>query len=518
MPDVLRPETEFTVEVSEKKGKAMTYTLAVVDDGLLDITNFKTPNPWAEFYAREALGIRTWDMYDYVMGAFGGKYATMFSIGGDETLSPAGEKANRFKPVVKYYGPFALSKGDTKKHKITLPMYVGSVRTMVVAGQDGAYGQAEKTTPVRTPLMVLSSLPRVLSTNEEISLPVNVFAMESSVKEVSVKIETGGLLQNTSGAQSLRFAQPGDAMVYFSMKTKGKTGVEQIKITAAGGEQTATETLEIEIRNPNPSVTFSDNKVLNAGENGTFNYQLTGSSADDWVKLEVARIPSIDFSRRFDFLYNYQHYCSEQLTSRALPLLYIPQLKEVEKEESEKIKTNIVEAIKNLYGRQLANGGIVYWPGQTTADEWITSYAGSFLTLAEEKGYAVNANVLSKWKAYQRKEAQNWSPGGLKEYWVKSSEFQQAYRLYSLALAGSPEWGAMNRLKEKSSLSIQAAWCLAAAYAIGGKTQAAEELIFNLPVKIEGYWNSYTYGSSDRDEALILQTLIFKNFLKKLSS
>ncbi|MDR1683780.1 MAG: alpha-2-macroglobulin, partial [Candidatus Symbiothrix sp.] len=205
MPDVLRPETEFTVEVSEQKGKAMTYTLAVVDDGLLDLTNFKTPNPWMEFYAREALGIRTWDIYDFVMGAFGGKYAAMFSIGGDETLNPADEKAKRFKPVVKFYGPFTLGKGDTKKHKITLPLYVGSVRTMVVAGQDGAFGKTEKTTPVRTPLMVLSSLPRVLSVNEKISLPVNVFAMENDVKSATVKIETSGLLQNTSSAQTVYF-------------------------------------------------------------------------------------------------------------------------------------------------------------------------------------------------------------------------------------------------------------------------------------------------------------------------
>ena len=74
MPDVLRPETDFLVTVSERNGKPMTYTLAIVDDGLLDLTNFKTPNPWQEFYAREALGIRTWDMYDNVLGAKAGRY------------------------------------------------------------------------------------------------------------------------------------------------------------------------------------------------------------------------------------------------------------------------------------------------------------------------------------------------------------------------------------------------------------------------------------------------------------
>jgi uncharacterized protein YfaS (alpha-2-macroglobulin family) len=316
-------------------------------------------------------------MYDYVMGAFGGKYATMFSIGGDENLKSADSKANRFKPVVQYLGPFTLGKGDKKKHRITLPVYVGSVRTMIVAGQDGAFGKAEKTTPVRTPLMVLSSLPRVISTNEEISLPVNVFAMENSVKEATIKVETSGLLQNIDGNKSVRFQQPGDATVYFSLKTGSQTGVERVTITATGGGKTSKETIEIDVRNPNPAVILSDNKLLNSGETGEFNYQLTGTSNDDWARLEVSRIPSVDLTRRFDFLYHYEHYCSEQLTSRALPLLFIPQFKDVDKDESESIKQNVKEAIKNLYGRQLTNGGIVYWSGQSSADEWISSYAGS---------------------------------------------------------------------------------------------------------------------------------------------
>ncbi|MDR0864025.1 MAG: alpha-2-macroglobulin, partial [Candidatus Symbiothrix sp.] len=511
MPDVLRPETEFTVEVSEKAGKPMTYTLAVVDDGLLDLTNFKTPNPWTEFYAREALGINTWDMFDYVMGAFGGKYSALFSVGGDETLKPA-NKANRFKPVVKYLGPFTLKKGEKKSHKITLPVYVGSVRTMVVAGQDGAYGNAEKTTPVRSPLMILSTLPRVISVNEEILLPVNVFAMENSVKDVTVKVETAGLLQATGGnSQSLRFAKPGDEMVYFSMKTGAKTGIEKVTVTASGGGKTSKETIEIDVRNPNPAVILSESKWINAGESGNFNYQFTGTSDDEWVRLEASRIPSIDVVRRFDYLNHYEHYCSEQLTSKALPLLYIGQFKEMDKEESESIKKNISAAIRNLYGRQLSNGGIVYWPGQSSANEWVTAYAGTFLVLAKEKGYEVNDGVLNKWKAYQRQEARNWSPNtnqSAEAYYVRDSEYNQAYRLYSLALAGTPELGAMNRLKEMKNLYLQTKWCLAAAYALSGKTQPAEELIFNQQTAIAPYYSRYTYGAAYRDEAMVLQTLV----------
>ena len=128
-------------------------------------------------------------MYDDVLGASAGRYSSLFSTGGDETLKPADAKANRFKPVVKFIGPFYLDKGKQKTHTLKLPMYVGSVRTMVVAGQDGAYGKAEKTSFVRTPLMLLSTLPRVLSTQEEITVPVNVFAMEKEVKNVSVSIQ-----------------------------------------------------------------------------------------------------------------------------------------------------------------------------------------------------------------------------------------------------------------------------------------------------------------------------------------
>ena len=512
MPDVLRPETEFTVEVSEKTGQAMTYTLAVVDDGLLDLTNFRTPDPWDAFYTREALGIRTWDMYDFVIGAFGGKYAALFSVGGGEDLKPANTKANRFKPVVKYLGPFTLNKGEKKTHRITLPVYVGSVRTMVVAGQNGAFGKAEKTTPVRSPLMILSSLPRVISTNEEINLPVNVFAMENSVQDVSVKVETTGLLQAVEkNSQSLRFNKPGDEMVYFSMKTGSKTGIEKVTITATGGGKTSKETIEIDVRNPNPAILISDQQLIDPGKTGEFHYRLTGTSDDDWVRLEAARIPSVDFTRRFDFLYNYSHYCSEQLTSKALPLLFIARLKEVDGQEAESIKKNVQEAIKNLYGRQLLNGGIVYWPGSNSANEWITTYAGSFWVMAKEKGYEVNDGVLNKWKSYQQKAARNWTPGSKQydnDYEYYNTQYQQAYRLYSLALAGAPETGAMNRLKEIKDLSVQTRWSLAAAYVLDGKTKAAEELVFNVATTIPPYYSRYTYGTSDRDEAIILQTLV----------
>ena len=515
MPEVLRPETNFNVTVSEKTGKPMTYTLAIVDDGLLDLTNFKTPDPWNDFYSREALGIRTWDMYDNVLGASAGSYSSLFSTGGDATLKPADAKANRFKPVVKFIGPFYLGKGKSQTHTLKLPMYVGSVRAMVVAGQEGAYGNAEKTAFVRTPLMMLSTLPRVLSIQEEITVPVNIFAMENQVKNVTVSLQASGGGVQIVGAnqQSLKFSQPDDQLVFFTLKTGSKTGKATIHLTANGGGQQTKETIEIEVRNPNPIVTLRNSQWAEAGQSKELSYNLSSSSANNQIKLEVSRIPSVDISRRFDFLYNYQHHCTEQLTSKALPLLFVGQFKTIDKIEAEKIKTNIQEAIRQIYGRQLPNGGFVYWPGNAVADEWISSYAGMFLTLAQEKGYAVHSNVLNKWKRFQRAAAQNWRMPQDASGWQQwQSELQQAFRLYTLALAGAPEYGAMNRMKEQAGLSIQAKWRLAATYALTGKMKPAEELVYNAETTVSPYSSmNQIYGSSDRDEAMILETLILMN-------
>ena len=515
MPEVLRPETNFNVTVSEKTGKPMTYTLAIVDDGLLDLTNFKTPDPWNDFYSREALGIRTWDMYDNVLGASAGSYSSLFSTGGDATLKPADAKANRFKPVVKFVCPFYQGKGKSQTHTLKLPMYVGSVRAMVVAGQEGAYGNAEKTAFVRTPLMMLSTLPRVLSIQEEITVPVNIFAMENQVKNVTVSLQASGGGVQIVGAnqQSLKFSQPGDQLVFFTLKTGSKTGKATIHLTANGGGQQTKETIEIEVRNPNPVVTLRNSQWVEAGQSKELSYNLSSSSANNQIKLEVSRIPSVDISRRFDFLYNYQHHCTEQLTSKALPLLFIGQFKTIDKIEAEKIKTNVQEAIRQIYGRQLPNGGFVYWPGNAVADEWISSYAGMFLTLAQEKGYAVHSNVLNKWKRFQRAAAQNWRMPQDASGWQQwQSELQQAFRLYTLALAGAPEYGAMNRMKEQAGLSIQAKWRLAATYALTGKMKPAEELVYNAETTVSPYSSmNQIYGSSDRDEAMILETLILMN-------
>ena len=202
----------------------------MVDEGLLDLTRFQTPNPWDIFYQRQGLDVKTWDIFDQVLGAYGGEIKSMLSIGGDgENEGPSGKKADRFKPVVEFLGPFELAAGATGTHSILMPNYVGSVRTMVVAGHpDGAYGFAEKATPVKKPLMVLGTLPRVIGPGERFQLPVTVFALEDNIKVVNINVKAGKRISvEGSEDQVMRFSESGEKMTTFELGVLGSLGKNQ---------------------------------------------------------------------------------------------------------------------------------------------------------------------------------------------------------------------------------------------------------------------------------------------------
>ena len=511
MPDAVRPLEEFTIKVSEKDRKKMTYTLAIVDEGLLDISSFKTPDPWSWMYAREALGVKTWDIFDEVIGAFGGRFTPLTAIGGDQTISKESRKDNRFNPVVKFLGPFTLDRKENI-HRITLPMYVGSVRVMLVAGHDGAYGNAEKTVPVKTPLMVLSTLPRVLAPGEEIALPVNVFATERGITSASVSVSAEGPAENLGKASMpVRFSEPGDTLVRFRLRTAGE-GTLKVTVKAEGGGHTALETVSVPVRNPNPPVTSLRYAAVAPGESHTFSWQpfsaggkgnAPGNGDTEGAELSIAGFPSIDFNSCFDFVTDYTHSCSEQISSRGITLLAISGL--LSEENAAKVPQMVQALLSELYGRQLPDGGFCYWPGMTYADEWVSSMAGQFMSMAKDKGYEVNSGVLSAWKNFQKKCVRNWRESRSNDL----GDLVQAYRLYTLALASDPQTGAMNRMKESTALSSQASWRLAAAYCLTGKKETARTMINGLKTDVQDYsFSTVTYGSSLRDQAMILETLI----------
>lgn len=517
MPDELAPESTFNVKVKEKKGKKMTYTIAVVDEGLLDLTRFETPDPWQHFYSREALGVKTWDLFDWVIGAYGAKVENLLTIGGDGSLNPGSDETIRFKPMVRFLGPFELPAGKEASHKISMPNYIGSVRTMVVAGQDGAYGNAEKTTPVKKPLMALATLPRVLGPSEKVSLPVTIFAMDDAVKNVNVSVKTNKMLRVVGEkSKALYFKTQGDQVVNFELDVAETIGKATVQIVATSGKEKSTYEIELDVRNPNLPVTKVEETVLEAGSSWSHDMPLHGMNGTNSAKIEVSSIPPINLEKRLNYLIRYPHGCIEQTTSSVFPQLYLSDIMEVESELKIRIQNNITAAINKIQKHQLSDGGFAYWIGSNSSSDWGSSYAGHFILEAEKKGYALPYGMKKQWINYQRDQAQKWNNNNSRYY---NSDLSQAYRLYTLCLAGSPELSVMNRLRESNDLSVQAAWRLAAAYQVIGKNEVAKKLVSNRATQVKPYRElSYTYGSSTRDQAMIIETLVLMGQKTKAAS
>jgi uncharacterized protein YfaS (alpha-2-macroglobulin family) len=507
MPDKIRPETPSAITVSEASGKEMTYTIAIVDEGILDLTNFKTPDPHESFYAREALGVKTWDLFDYIIGAYGSGLERILSIGGDQgLLNNQNATINRFKPVVKFLGPFHLDKGEHQTQRFTLPQYIGSVRAMVIAGHDGSYGYAEKAVAVKKPLMILSTLPRVLGPGEKFQLPVTVFAMESNIKKVTIQLQSNAFTSSTGTQQTVTFTKPGDQLATFNMDVKNFVGVGKVHIVAKSGNETAVEDVQLSIRTPNPPTTRTIDKELEPGETWNSQYTAVGMPGTNKATLEISAIPPINLAKRLSYLMEYPYGCVEQTTSAGFPQLYLNQLLELSPKQQADIQLNIKATINRLNGFQLPNGGLSYWPGVGNADDWGTNYAGQFMLAAQAKGYSLPVGFLDGWKRYQKQKALNWAPNPHAYF---NEDMTQSYRLYLLALAGVPELGAMNRLKESPTLTSEARWQLAAAYKLTGQPEIGLQMIRGLSMVVSPYSQLFgTYGSDLRDEAITIQTLL----------
>ncbi len=508
--DKWKAESKVSIRVSEAKNREMIYTLAIVDEGLLGLTNFKTPKLHKAFYKKEALGVNYWDIYDSVVGAYGRALERLLSIGGDDFSKKEESKSSkrRFPPVVKYIGPFKLNKGEKKRHKIVLPQYIGALRIMVVAGRHKAYGSAEKSVIVKKPLAILSTLPRVIGPSENLTIPVNVFVSEDNIKNVTLGIRVNKHFEIIeSSSFKLRFNRPGEKMAFINLKVKDKIGKGKVVLTAKSNGHTTSSTTFIDVRSPNPKTIRQFKMSIPPNEAWEQNINPHGIAGTNEVFLETSIIPPLNLEYRVDFLVKYPHGCVEQITSALFPQIFLPSLVNMDKKKKKEIEGNIGIGIERLQQFQNVRGGFFYWPGEywgRRVNDWITSYVGHFLLEADKLGYYVPKNMITKWISYQKTTAKRWYKRN------KYSVLVQSYRLYTLALASKADIGAMNRLKALVMDNSAERYLLASAYNLAGLPSIARNLTKNVSQYMIADYKlpGNTFGSTIRDKAIILSALV----------
>ncbi len=491
------PNSILDIEISNAQNKEVTYTLAVVDEGLINLTNFKTPSPWNYFYAKSKLGITSYDTYDYIINKTIGKVDKVYSIGGDEESSDSANRqkddsADRFKPVVFFAKPFKSDKSGKAKLSFEVPSYLGSLRIMLIAVDKNSYGSANKDVRVSAPVVMLPTIPRSLKVNDNFKLPVEILPIQDDIKSATINIKSDGIINFSPTTQSVTFNDKKSKTIFFNGTVKEELGIENITISLDSGSFSMKDTTQIDIKAPNPYTLISKNYTLDSNKSITIESPTSYIKNSNKGKITISASPIISIDHRLLWLIRYPYGCIEQTTSSVFPQLFIDKLSNANFIDKETMVHNINAGIARIATFQTADGGFSYWQGGGSSNEWGSSYAGHFLLLAKKQGYYVNEELLRRWVNYEIRIAHS-----------------NVYPLYLLALSGNEQLGMMNEIYENNfkNLSNTSRWLLAAAYKIAGFDDIARKITNGLsvvPNDSDEYY-LYSYGSNLRNKAMILE-------------
>ncbi|MCY3767609.1 MAG: MG2 domain-containing protein [Gemmatimonadetes bacterium] len=508
MPGELTPESAFQIQVETGDGEPAQFTLAVVDEGLLALTGFSTPDAWQSFYRKRRLGVVTHDVYSHVIGANRGDVFKTFAVGGGfayraSQLEP--ERAKRFKAVSLFKGPIETDADGRATVDFEMPDYTGSVRVMAVSASGGRYGKAESSVPVKTDLMVMPTLPRVLGPGDRITVPVTVFAMVDSIGPTEVSIHAEGPVSVVgTSRQELDFSTSGEQELSFTLQAASAVGQARVVVAAEAPDIVADHETDLNVRPSSPRTYAAQEQEIRPGERVRFTVPDKGLPGTNRARVVLRRHPEFGMTHRLLRLVRFPYGCIEQTVSTAFPLLYLSTFLEGVKyagDATVQIDTFINSAIRKLRKFKLGSGGFAYWPGANTVSTWGSLYAGHFLIEAAKLGYHVPQDLMANWMRYEKSRSLT----------VKDGLMARVYRVYLLALAGEYQIGPMNLLKETGikDMNDTQKWLLAAAYHLAGVERTAAQILIPAGKRVEVYNESGgTYGSGMRDLAIILNTLV----------
>ena len=500
MPETSNTKKKIEVKVSEANKQAMTYTLAVVDEGILGLTNYRTPNPYGYFNSKQALTVRTWDNYTSVIDAFSGEFGSIYAVGGDGVLNQEITLDKRFKAYAITLGPFELTPDGTNTHEFEVPQCSGALRFMVVAHGNGkAFGSAEKKMTVVDPVTLYASAPRVVAPDDNLTLKVQVLAPTLKNKTLDVTFENKNLNITGNLPTTVTIDKNGEGMIVLNTRIPKATGNAVMKVSVTGADYTAVSSTEMPIRMPYSERRNTITKEVEGGQTLSIPFKMEGIPGTQQGRVTVSSLLPVDLYSRLDYLTSYPHGSLEQVTSKTFPQLYLGYFIQQNDEDKTGVKSNIENAINSLRTYQKTDNSLTNWPGGNYCDSWTEIYALHFLVEAQKQGYNVPQFFIDGLKKYQGNRAKQWrnNPD------FPQGETIQAYRLFVLALADAAETGAMNRFKEQEMYYPLTKVLTAAAFAQIGKTTIAENLmpVVDNNTMLSDYYS--TFGSTTRDLAFM---------------
>jgi len=508
-PERVRPRQDLTLPVQLtglRAGEAARITVTLVDVGILNLTRYAAPDPTQYFLGQKALGPEFRDLYGYLIDGMQGSAGAIRS-GGDAGGGELADSPPTQAPLVLYSGVVTVGPDGAARVTFPIPAFNGTGRVMVTAWSGDRVGQAQADVIIRDPVVLSATLPRFLDTGDRSRLFVALDNVEGQAGDYTVDLAPAGPV--VIGASALRQT--------LRLET-GAKGQFAIPLTAAGP---GTARLDIALSGPGLPAPLNQSFALGISPGtgallrrsvrslapGTGLTLTTDLLADlqpgtGSVSLSATPLPGVDVAALLRALDRYPYGCSEQVVSRAMPLLYINKLAALEKLALDAgADERVRESIERLLARQDSSGDFGLWSAQGSSDLWLDAYVTDFLTRARERGFAVPQKAFAQALDYLRNAVANATE-------VKDGGADLAYAAYVLARNGRPVMGDLRYLADTKigdfSSALGRAQLAAALALLGDRGRAARAMDSALTVlraeRDKGQYRA-DYGSRLRDGA-----------------
>jgi uncharacterized protein YfaS (alpha-2-macroglobulin family) len=394
LPQLQRPNTTLRIPVKIgglTPSEDARLVVAAVDVGILNLTNYKPPAPDDYYLGQRRLTSEIRDLYGQLID---GMQATrgQLKVGGDTAAAELGASPPSGPPLALYSGLVTVKPDGTAEVVFDIPAFAGSVRVMAVAWSKDKVGRASGDVTVRDPVVLTATLPRFMLTGDRSTMHLDLDNVEGPAGNYSLTVRTDGAVSaggQLSQTLALRSKQRSNVTVPLNGTAAGPATVH-LRI-AGPNNFTLERSFAMAVKPATQIMTRRTVKPIAKGESLTLSNDLfadlvPGTGA---VSLSVGVSTALDAATLLRALDRYPFGCSEQITSRALPLLYVNELAaEAHLALDSTIEQRIRGAIDRLLARQSSNGSFGLW-GVGGDDGWLDAYVTDFLTRAREKGHPV---------------------------------------------------------------------------------------------------------------------------------
>ncbi|OTQ59018.1 alpha-2-macroglobulin [Gilliamella sp. A7] len=544
-PAQVEPETTVPIKIKLdkqfiQKDKKVTVLVSAVDSGVLNITDFVTPDPYTGFLGRKRFDASIYDVYGKLIEA-SGRNVNM-SFGGDAMTVGGKKTSNEVLIVAQQLETIQLNDEGEGIINLPLPDFNGELRIMAQAWDNNRFGRAEKTMKVAAPVIAELTTPRFLSGGDQAILALDLHNLTGSTQNMQIDVSTSGLLyQNEKQSITVKLDSKQKNIVKIPVAADYGYGKGKITIDVKGivlednSDFNISRSWTIGVRPAYTATSRSYVVALDANESWQLSDQALTGLIENTVEgqLVVSNQPPLNIAQYIKSLFAYPYGCLEQTTSGLFPSLYAnsEQLAQlgIKTDSDEKRREKVQTGISRILSMQRSNGSFGLWSNYSEEEHWLTVYATDFLLQAKERGYQVNDKALDAAMTRIGQYIYDASAFNNLSYYgdLDVLEFNKlSIKAYALMILSKQEKitsamrNEINYLTDKiisSDKSFIYSPLPLAHLAVTAKLNGYQAtydkllpLVFTTPYTYNDRWLG-NYGSTVRDQSLILSLLIENN-------